>query len=135
MYVQVTLNDNPILAIVDTGASHSCVTERIVNHYRLQLKNLGYKLKAVNSEAKLVLGMTTVELELRPWKELCNLLASPMDDFDIILGKNFIVANKIYPVPHLDSVMVDDDRCPGFVLAVKLPKQKDSSQRNMVTAM
>ena len=53
-------------------------------------------------------------------------MASQMDDFDLILGKDFIVANRIYPISHLDSVMVDDGQSPGFVLVVKLPKQKDN---------
>ena len=66
IYVQVTLNGNPILAMVDARVLHSCVMEQVVHQFRLQLKDLGFKLKVVISEAKLVLGMATVELE--PWK-------------------------------------------------------------------
>ena len=65
-------------------------------------------MKAVNSETKPVLGMAIVELELGPWKGWCNFMASQMDDFDLILDKDFIVANRIYPIPHLDGVMVND---------------------------
>ncbi|XP_027150169.1 uncharacterized protein LOC113750389 [Coffea eugenioides] len=135
MYVQVTLNGNRILAMMDTGASHSCVTERVVKQFQLKLKDLGFKLKAVNSEAKPVLGVATVELELGPWKGWCSLMASQMDDFDLILGKDFMVANRIYPIPHLDGVMVDDDQNPGFVAAVRLPRQKGNQRKNMVSAV
>ncbi|XP_027156075.1 uncharacterized protein LOC113756717 [Coffea eugenioides] len=135
MYVQVTLNGNRILAMMDTGASHSCVTERVVKQFQLKLKDLGFKLKAVNSEAKPVLGVATVELELGPWKGWCSLMASQMDDFDLILGKDFMVANRIYPIPHLDGVMVDDDQNPGFVAAVRLPRQKGNLRKSMVSAV
>ena len=64
MYVQVMLKGNQILEMVDMGASHSCVTERVVNRFLLKFKYLGFKLKADNFEAKPVLGMATVELEL-----------------------------------------------------------------------
>ena len=58
-----------------------------------------------------------------------------MDDFDLILGKDFMVANRIYPIPHLDGIMVDDDQNSGFVVAVRLPKQKSNQQKNMVSAV
>ncbi|XP_071932876.1 uncharacterized protein [Coffea arabica] len=121
--------------MVDTGASHSCMTECVVNRFGLKLKDFGFKLKAVNSEIKPVLGVATVELELGPWKGWCSLMASQMDDFDLILGKNFMVANRIYPIPHLDGVIVDDDQNPGFIAVVRLPKQKSNQRKNLVLAV
>ncbi|KAL3529612.1 hypothetical protein ACH5RR_008934 [Cinchona calisaya] len=38
-----------------------------------------------------------------------------LDDFDLILGKEFMATNKIFPIPHLDGVMFTDERCPSFI--------------------
>ena len=108
--------------MMDMRVWHSCATERVVNRFQLQLKNLYFKLKTVNFEAKLVLNMTTMELGLEPYKGRCRFTADPIDDFDLMINKDFVVENMIYPIPHLDGFMVDDGLCPDFVPAVKLPR-------------
>ncbi|KAL3522689.1 hypothetical protein ACH5RR_015523 [Cinchona calisaya] len=45
-------------------------------------------------------------------------MAVPLDDFDLILGKEFMATNKIFPIPHLDAVMIADERCPTFIPSV-----------------
>ncbi|KAL3497957.1 hypothetical protein ACH5RR_040689 [Cinchona calisaya] len=99
-----------VLAMVDTGATHSFITGREVLWLKLELKEHGYRIKAVNSEAQLVLGVASVELTLGPWSGKCNLMAVPLDDFDLILGKELMATNKIFPIPHLDGVMIADER-------------------------
>ncbi|KAL3504475.1 hypothetical protein ACH5RR_034316 [Cinchona calisaya] len=111
LYVQAKVNGMDVLAMVDTGATHSFVTEREVRRLKLELKEHGYRIKAVNSEAQPVLGVASVELTLGPWSGKCNLMAVPLDDFDLILGKEFMTTNKIFPIPHLDGIMIADESC------------------------
>ncbi|KAL3525166.1 hypothetical protein ACH5RR_013538 [Cinchona calisaya] len=80
---------------------------------KLELKEYGYRIKAVNSEAQSVLGIASVELTLGPWSDKCSLMAVPLDDFDLILGKEFMTTNKVFPIPHLDGVMIADERIMG----------------------
>ncbi|KAL3518472.1 hypothetical protein ACH5RR_021061 [Cinchona calisaya] len=47
-----------------------------------------------------------------------GLMAVLLDDFDLILGKDFLATNKIFPIPHLDGVMIADGRCPTFIPSV-----------------
>ncbi|KAL3530435.1 hypothetical protein ACH5RR_009757 [Cinchona calisaya] len=58
------VNENDVLAMVDTGATHSFVTGREIRRLKLELKEHGYRIKAVNSEAQLVLCVASVKLTL-----------------------------------------------------------------------
>ncbi|KAL3529038.1 hypothetical protein ACH5RR_008360 [Cinchona calisaya] len=44
--------------------------------------------------------------------------SGPLDDFDLILRKEFMVMNRIFPIPHLDGVMIADERCPSFIRSI-----------------
>ncbi|KAL3520592.1 hypothetical protein ACH5RR_018741 [Cinchona calisaya] len=105
---EAKVNGMDVLAMVDTGATHSFVTRREVRWLKLELMEHGYHIKAVNSEAQPVLGFASVELTLGLWGGKCSLMAVPLDDFDFILEKEFMATNKIFPIPHLDSVMIAD---------------------------
>ncbi|KAL3520637.1 hypothetical protein ACH5RR_018786 [Cinchona calisaya] len=73
----------------------------------------GCKLRSIA-----VLGVASVELMLGPWSGKCSLMAVLLDDFDLILGKEFMTTNKIFPVPHLDGITIADERCPTFIPSV-----------------
>ncbi|KAL3534247.1 hypothetical protein ACH5RR_002708 [Cinchona calisaya] len=103
------VNGMDVLAMVDTGATHSFATGLEVRRLKLELKEHGYRIKAVNSEARPVLGVALVELTLGPWSGKCSLMAVPLDDFDLILGKEFMATNKIFPIPHLDGIMIANE--------------------------
>ncbi|KAL3530532.1 hypothetical protein ACH5RR_009854 [Cinchona calisaya] len=116
------VNGIDVLAMIDTGATHSFVTGREVRRLKLELKEHRYRIKAVNSETQPVLGVASVELTLGLWCGKCNLMAVPLDDFDLILGKEFMGTNKIFPIPHLDGVMIADERGKrgSHIMAIQL---------------
>ncbi|KAL3501990.1 hypothetical protein ACH5RR_036439 [Cinchona calisaya] len=118
LYVQAKVNGMDVLAMVDTGATHSFVTGREIRRLKLELNEHGYCIKAVNSEAQPVLGVASVELTLGPWSGKCSLMAVPLDNFDLILGKEFMATNKIFPIPYLDGIMIADERYPTFLPSV-----------------
>ncbi|KAL3520061.1 hypothetical protein ACH5RR_018210 [Cinchona calisaya] len=66
LYVQAKVNGMDVLAMVDTGVTHNFVTGREVHRLKLELKEHGYRIKVVNSEAQPVLGVASVELTLGP---------------------------------------------------------------------
>ncbi|KAL3528094.1 hypothetical protein ACH5RR_012750 [Cinchona calisaya] len=78
-------NAMDVMAMMDTGATHSFVTGREVQRVKLDLKENGYHIKAVNSEAQPVFGLATVELTLGSWVGQCKLMAISLDDFDLFL--------------------------------------------------
>ncbi|KAL3510366.1 hypothetical protein ACH5RR_029767 [Cinchona calisaya] len=72
------VNGIDVLAMVDTRATHGFVTGREVRRLKLELKEHGYRIKAVNSEAQPVLGVASIELSLGPWSGKCSLMAVPL---------------------------------------------------------
>ncbi|KAL3510298.1 hypothetical protein ACH5RR_029699 [Cinchona calisaya] len=112
------VNGKDVLAMVDTGAIHSFVTGCEVRQLKLELKEHRYRIKAINSKAQPVLGVASVELTLGQWIGKCNLMAVPLDDVNLILRKEFMATNKIFPIPHLDGMMIADKRCPSFIPSI-----------------
>lgn len=88
MYIKVLLNGNDVLAMVDTGATHNFVAERMVQtrwvriQARCQFGSPGYGLWCAHEHWCLE---RTIE---------SNLMVVPLDSFDVILGNDFFVAAK-----------------------------------------
>ncbi|KAL3525276.1 hypothetical protein ACH5RR_013648 [Cinchona calisaya] len=57
---EAKMNGMDVLAIVDTRATHNFVTRCEVRRLKLELKEHGYRIRAVNSEAQPVLGVASV---------------------------------------------------------------------------
>ncbi|KAK4397971.1 RNA-directed DNA polymerase [Sesamum angolense] len=49
------------------------------------------RIKAVNSEAKPIQGVACVELKVSAWTGKCSLMVVSLDDFDVILGMDFLL--------------------------------------------
>ncbi|KAK4403116.1 hypothetical protein Sango_1052300 [Sesamum angolense] len=57
----------------------------------LTLAQHSRRIKAVNSEAKPIQGVAYVELKVGAWTGKCNLMVVSLDDFDVILGMDFML--------------------------------------------
>ncbi|KAK4422092.1 hypothetical protein Salat_2160200 [Sesamum alatum] len=69
----------------------------------------------VNAEAELVQGVASVELKVGTWQGKCSLRAVTLDDFDLILGMDFLLLAKVTVVPYLSGLFIVDVGCPSFV--------------------
>ena len=118
MYVDVGINGKEVRAMVDTGASHNFVADRIIEKLGLDLSKLNSRVKAVNSEAKPTKGMATVDFHVGSWQGKCELMAVSLDDFDVILGNDFLVAAKVAVMPHLGGLFIADAGSPSFVSGI-----------------
>ncbi|KAL3504083.1 hypothetical protein ACH5RR_033924 [Cinchona calisaya] len=77
-------------------ATHSFVIGREVRRLKLELKEHGYRIKAVNSEAQPVLGVVSMELTLGLWSGKCSLMAVPLDEFDLNWGRSSWLQTKSF---------------------------------------
>ncbi|GAV73841.1 gag-asp_proteas domain-containing protein [Cephalotus follicularis] len=69
LYVKVVLNSAEIYAMIDTGASHNFVNERIVGKLGLKVEKHNSKIKVVNADARPVQGVARdVPLQVGTWK-------------------------------------------------------------------
>ena len=107
MYVDLVVNGRNARAMVDTGASHNFVTETEARRLGLVLKKGGGSMKSVNSKAKPILGVAEqVEAKLGDWEGKMNFTAVNMDDFNLVLGLEFLRTSKAVVMPHLNSLLV-----------------------------
>lgn len=72
-------------------------------------------MKAVNSRPSNVKGPALVDLTLGPWEGKCNLLVVPLDDFDIILGNEFLLRLRAFVSPYLCGITISNGEKPTFV--------------------
>ncbi|KAG8366490.1 hypothetical protein BUALT_Bualt17G0085400 [Buddleja alternifolia] len=98
MYVKIIVNGKVVMTMIDTGATHNFVAEQEIQKLSLNVLEHSSRIKAVNLEAKQIKGMATVDLVIGSWHGQCKLIAIPLDDFDIILGMQFLIsANGVFP--------------------------------------
>ena len=114
MYVDIKLNGQMTRAMVDTGATHNFIADREAQRLGLTLEKSPSRMKAVNSEARRISGLAKgVPIRIGTWSGNTNMMAVPLDDFQVILGMEFMHASKLVPMPFLNSLcmMGGDDPC------------------------
>jgi hypothetical protein len=80
-------------------------------------------MKAVNAKAQRIMGTAYgVPLTLEKWQGKHDLLVVTLDDFDLILGLDFLKKAKIALMPYLGGILIASETCPSFV-----PCYKDSA--------
>jgi len=85
MYIDVCINGKSTRAMVDTGATHNFVADQEARRLGLKLEKDSSKMKAVNSEARPIAGLAKgVSIRIGPWAGTTNLMALPIDDFQVI---------------------------------------------------
>ncbi|KAG8391291.1 hypothetical protein BUALT_Bualt01G0172700 [Buddleja alternifolia] len=118
MYVKISVNGQVVMAMIDTGATHNFVAEREIQKLGLNVSEHSSRIKAVNSEAKPIKGMATVDLVIGSWHGQCELMAVPLDDFDIILGMQFLISANAFVCPRAGGLLFVDAECNPFVKGV-----------------
>ncbi|CAL5371561.1 unnamed protein product [Camellia sinensis] len=134
MYVKVTLAGTDIAAMVDTGATHNFMSEKVVQTLGLQVTQSASRIKAVNSAAQSVQGMASkVSITVGDWTGRVNLMVVPLDDFDVILGNDFFVTAKVALMPYLGGILISDEDKPCFVAGCSKSDKGKSTKRKTET--
>lgn len=107
MYVEVWINGKNVRAMVDTGVTHNFITEDIANQLGLKVVRGGGCMKVINSKARPIHGITkNVEVKIGDWSGTLNFTVATMDDFEMVLGMDFLHVSKAVSMPHLGSLLV-----------------------------
>ena len=94
MYVEVVLNGKTTSAMVDTGTADTFISPEKVKRCGIKVTKDCGQMKAVNSPASAICGSSkNVMTKLGPWEGGINFTVSPMDDFDVVLGLDFMVTD------------------------------------------
>ncbi|KAF3966702.1 hypothetical protein CMV_009221 [Castanea mollissima] len=96
------------------------------------------KIKAVNLEAKPVLGIAYgVKFKVDEWTRKVNFLVMELDDFDLILGNEFLVSAKAALLPFIEVLLILDEKQSCYVPVRRGARNSKSSKGKepMVSAM
>ena len=118
------------MALVESGAIHIFILTRETARLGMKLVKDGNKLKAVNSQAQETHGLAkNVAIQMGDWKGTIDFLSVPLDDFDFILGNYFFQRAKVALLPHLNGLLIMDEKQPCFVAGISKPPKRPSREK------
>ncbi|XP_078436415.1 uncharacterized protein LOC144707176 [Wolffia australiana] len=102
--------------MVDTGVTHNVLAEKEAKKLGLKLSPSAGKIKAVNSEARDIVGVAKgVLLQVGTWEGQTNFMVSPMDDFAVVLGLDLLMGSRAIVFPQYRGVLFPEGSHPCFV--------------------
>ena len=126
IHVHAVVNGVQVKALVDNGTTRNFIATREATRLGLKLEEDTNQIKAVNRKAQKIQGVAkNVPMQIGDWKGMCSLLCVPLDDFDLILGVDFLLRAKVTLIPHLGGLMMLEEKQSCFVKALK---KKDGSK-------
>lgn len=108
MFVDASINGKVAKSMmIDTGANNNFISEAEAGRLQLKIEKDVGQMKAVNSKALPILGLSRrVPIKLGHWEGKTDLVVVPMDDFDVILGMEFLLEKKAIPIPNAHNLLI-----------------------------
>ncbi|KAA0046931.1 uncharacterized protein E5676_scaffold298G00320 [Cucumis melo var. makuwa] len=136
MYVDTWINQKPTKStMVDSRATHNFITEVEAKRLNLRWEKDAGGMKAVNSDVLPIIGLVKrTMIRLGGWSGLMDFVVVKVDDFDVVLGIEFLLEHQVIPMPlakclvitgSTPSVVHTDLRQPDglkMILAMQLKK-------------
>ncbi|KAF2295968.1 hypothetical protein GH714_035445 [Hevea brasiliensis] len=92
-------------ALVDTGATDNFIADRAALQFQLNMQEDTGKIKAVNSKATNIVGVARrVSCQMGPWNGEIDFTVIPLDDFDVVIGMEFLKKARAIPIPTVDCL-------------------------------
>jgi len=105
-FLDVIVHGKAVQALVDTGATHNFMTPQLARTVGLTILPSNMEVKAVNSKAKVTGLAHEVPMQAGGWSGQLDFTVMEMNDFDMILGQDFLKGNKVIVVPFCDEVLI-----------------------------
>ncbi len=116
MFAEIVIGGKQISALVDTGASNLFISEEGAKKLGLRVEQTRGRLKTVNSKEVPTCGIARdVEIRIGQWssKEVVEVI--PLDDYDFVIGMDFLDRIDALIVPFADCICILDARCQCIV--------------------
>ncbi|XP_060182296.1 uncharacterized protein LOC132611959 [Lycium barbarum] len=107
MFIDLRVNGKPIKAMIDTGATHNYLATTEVERLGLVVGKGKGRVKAINSPPQLVGGIAKrVPVKMGPYEGKFDLRVVIIDDFELIVGLEFMRQTNIIPIPYADVLLM-----------------------------
>ncbi|PWA81445.1 hypothetical protein CTI12_AA187700 [Artemisia annua] len=108
-YVEAFVNGIKVRALVDSGATNNFMSIDEAKRLRISATKVGGTFKPVNSKAKPMEGVAKdVRAKIGEWEGTVDLPVVPMDDFDVVLGLEFLDKVRAFPMPFANTLCILD---------------------------
>ena len=110
MFVDATTNSRPSKStLIDSGATHNFIADQEARRLRLTIEKEPRKMKAVNSEALPIVGVSKrVPFKLGTWTREMDIIVVHMDDFNVVFGMDFLLGHKVISMPLAKCLVITD---------------------------
>ena len=93
--------------MVNMGATHNFISEGEAKKLSLKLEKDSGRMKAINSKAFTTAGVAKqVLVKPSSWQGRVDFVVTQMDDFDVVLGMEFLIAYHLILMPAVNSLMI-----------------------------
>ncbi|KAA0036510.1 uncharacterized protein E6C27_scaffold17875G00010 [Cucumis melo var. makuwa] len=108
LYVDTWINQKQTKStMIDSGATHNFITEAEARRLRLRWEKDSGKMKAVNSIALPIVGLVKrTTIKLGGWRGPVDFVVVKMDDFDVVLGMEFLLEHQVIPMPSAKCLAI-----------------------------
>ncbi|KAG9458216.1 hypothetical protein H6P81_002724 [Aristolochia fimbriata] len=131
-YIALSVRGKEAKAMIDSGATHNFLSVCEAIGLGLTWVDDGSLVKSVNSEAKAICGIAhDVLVKVGEWQGNVSFSVFNMDDFDFILGVDFLCLCKGFVLPYLGLLCILDER--GLCHVKEVPST--SAGGSMLSAM
>ncbi|MFQ6628971.1 hypothetical protein Gotur_007158 [Gossypium turneri] len=120
MFVDINITGQKRGALIDTGASDLFISEKAAGKLGLPIRKSNKKIKTVNSEEASTMGVVqNMELEIGEWKGNEDFEVIQLDDYDFVLGLNFLDRIQVVLYPWADQIHIITDPLTRIVVPVR----------------
>ena len=117
MFTDIMVRGTKITVLVDIRASDLFVAERTTKRLGLKVSKGKGWIKTVNSKEMSTMGVAQgIELQLGEWKNNETIKVILLDDYDFVVGLDFLDRINTLLVPFANCLCILDTRCQCTVL-------------------
>ncbi|MBA0755143.1 hypothetical protein Gogos_022299, partial [Gossypium gossypioides] len=122
MFVDINIAGQTRSALIDMGASDLFISEKAARKLGLSIKKLNKKIKTVNFDEALTVGVVQgMELQIGKWKGNEDFEVIQLDDYDYVLGLNFLDRIQTVLYPWADQIHI----IIGLLTKIVVPMHRD----------
>ena len=110
-YVEMKVGSGVVLTMVDSGATHKFMSEDSARRIGLKFVPVQAQMEVVNSPPDSMISVIEkVDVTLGEWTRKVDFTVVRIDDYDVVLGMDFMKQFEAMVFPHMKKLYIYDGR-------------------------